>query len=118
MIYVAGPITTPSPMHNTHTALKVGAELLDTGWLVPFVPHLLVLWDIVIPRHYEEWMQLDFDIIHHCQALYRIHGESPGADREMQLAKDLGLAIFAEDDPKFRLEVIDVCVQWAMGWAA
>lgn len=39
LVYVAGPITIPEPMANTHRAIKVAPELLDSGLVVPFVPH-------------------------------------------------------------------------------
>jgi len=110
LVYVAGPITVPEPMENTHRALAIGAQLLDSGHVVPFVPHLTCLWNIVTPRPYEEWMHFDFDMIHHCDALLRIPGESNGADREAALADELDIPVFYEVD-----DVID----WATnGWAA
>ena len=37
-----------------------------------------------------------FDMILHCQALLRLPGESPGADREVQFARDNGVPVLYE----------------------
>ena len=94
LVYIAGPITTPNPMHNTHETLRIAAEILDRGLVLPFVPHLTVLWDIVVPRPYEEWMGYDFGVIEHCNALLRLSGESLGADREVEHAAHLNIPTF------------------------
>lgn len=92
MIYVAGPIT-----HNfiggLIDALDVGMELIDMGH-IPYLPQTLML---MVVRHgtsvldvgsldYEKWMEFDFNVIDRCDALYRLPGESAGADREVAYA--------------------------------
>lgn len=106
LVYVAGPITKPDPMSNTHRAVKVASQLLASD-IVPLVPHLTVLWDMIDPHDYEEWMAYDFDLIQHCDALYRIEGESAGADREVALALSLGLPV---------LTSIPEAHEWAAQW--
>jgi hypothetical protein len=91
-VYVAGPISS-DPLGNTHLALRVGAELMRVGFH-PFIPHLSVLWQMVEPRPYEEWMKWDFAWIKRCDALLRLYGESPGADREVAFAKEQGIPVF------------------------
>lgn len=91
-IYVAGPISR-DPMAGTRAAVLAGAELMRGG-LVPFVPHLSVLWQMIDPVEYEDWMIQDFAWIRRCDALLRLPGESPGADREVAFAKQGGLPIF------------------------
>lgn len=67
---------------------------------VPLVPHLTVLWDTVFPHPYEDWMRLDFNMIERCDAVFRLQGESPGADREVEHAIGLRLAMFGRhEDP-------------------
>lgn len=104
MVYLAGPITS-APMANTHAAVKVASELLDSGVVIPFVPHLSNLWDMIRPRPYESWMAYDFDVIEHCDGLVRIPGESAGADREVDHAESLGLPVFYD---------VDAVVAWAL----
>lgn len=97
MVYVAGPISS-NPMHGTHNACREAARLLDSGLVVPFIPHLTVLWDTVTPRDYEVWMAYDFAVIDRCQGVLRLDGHSPGADRETAYADKLGIPVFASVD--------------------
>lgn len=94
LVYVAGPISTPNPVTNTHKALVLGTRLRDTGLLVPFIPHALISWELACPADYETFMAYDFQIIRHAQAVFRMVGQSPGADRECHLAQKLGLPVF------------------------
>ena len=96
LVYVAGPITVPEPMENCHRAFKVGTLLRDSGLVVPFVPHTTCMWHMVEPAHYEAWMAYYFEIIRHCDALYRMPGESSGADREVDHAHSLAIPVFVE----------------------
>jgi hypothetical protein len=103
-IYVAGPISS-DPMGGARRAMEAGAELM-AGGLVPFVPHLSILWEISHPRSYEEWMSWDFAWLSRCDALYRVPGKSSGADREVEFARELGIPVF--------FEVVEA-VAWARG---
>lgn len=82
-IYVAGPYTKPDPCINTFNAIQKANELLDLGF-IPFLPHLSHLWHTVSPRPYEDWMKIDFAFVEVCHGLFRLPGESSGADREVR----------------------------------
>jgi len=92
-VYVAGPYTKPDPVTNTRAAIAAGNRLLDLGY-APFVPHLTHYWHLETPRPYEDWMQLDFEWVAVCHAVLRLPGESSGADREVSLARKLGIPVF------------------------
>ena len=91
-IYVAGPLSGDFD-GNRDRAIDAADQLLAVG-LYPFVPHLIVEWHRRHPHHYEVWMVLDFAWIRRCDALYRMPGPSPGADREVAFAHELGLPVF------------------------
>jgi hypothetical protein len=95
LIYVAGPITR-DPFGCVRQSLDAWERLraLDA---VPFCPQWSVLPEMVKQRHYEEWMAYDFDVIAHCDALVRLPGESPGADREIEHAETVGIPWFGVD---------------------
>lgn len=93
-VYMAGPITKPDPLVNTHRALYVAARMLGDGIVTPFVPHLTVLWELVLPQDYETWLAYDFEIIAKCDALLRLPGESAGADREVAHAATVNVPVF------------------------
>ena len=118
LVYVAGPITSPSPMVNTHRGLRVASVLLDSGVCVPMVPHLSTFWDIVKPRDYETWMRYDLDMIEHCHALVRLDGVSAGADREVVHAQSIGLPVFpvVNTMSAAALDGIGRCLSWCERW--
>jgi hypothetical protein len=92
-VYIAGPYTL-DPEACTATAISVGNAVLDDGH-APFVPHLAHYWETLHgARHYEDWMRIDLAWLEMADALIRIPGESSGADREVELAKSLGIPVF------------------------
>lgn len=60
---------------------------------------------MIFPHDYEYWMSYDASIIEHCDGLFRMKGESLGADREVRQAESLGIPIF--DDVDFVKEWAD-----------
>jgi len=96
-IYVAGPYTGDEE-RNVDRAALVGGLLVEMGH-TPFIPHLFHYVNeafrscgyIKIP--YEEWMQRDFEWLLQCEAVFLL-GRSPGADREVALAEELGLPVY------------------------
>jgi hypothetical protein len=74
-------------------AVKAGSQLILAG-LFPFIPHLFGLIPDGEPVGYEGMMIYDLAWLERCDALLRIPGYSPGADREVARARELGLPIF------------------------
>ena len=92
-VYVAGPYTGDEEA-NMARALEAATHLLGAG-LYPYVPHLSHYWEAQHAHHYEVWMELDFGWVRRCDAVLRLDGASSGADREVALAKRLGLPVFS-----------------------
>lgn len=92
LVYVAGPITT-DPFGCVRQATQVFTALREEH-LVPFCPQFSVISEMVKARSYEEWLAFDFEVIENCAAVIRLPGESPGADRECEFAKSIGLPVF------------------------
>lgn len=92
-VYVAGPYSKGSTRDNIITAVNAADELMALGY-APVLPHLSHFWDLLSPKPYEMWMELDFAYVARCHALLRLPGESSGADREVQLALDRGVPVF------------------------
>jgi len=92
-IYVAGPYTDPDPATNARNAILVGSELMDLG-LTPFVPHLNLIWDLVVPKSYDDWLAWDMKWLARCDAMLRIPGDSPGADLEEAFCQEQGIPVF------------------------
>lgn len=83
LVYVAGPYTHPDPVQNTNAAIHFATNLYETKLVVPIIPHLSLLWHLVCPRPYEFWTTYDLEIMRTCDAVFRMPGESAGADTEV-----------------------------------
>ena len=95
--YLAGPLTHENEdnkfMDNVRNALKAYVTVIKMGYL-PYCPHLSAFADIVGDINYEDWMELDFGWLEKCDAVIRLPGDSPGADREVERAKKLGIPVY------------------------
>ena len=94
MVYVAGPYRHPDPCENTKRAMDIATIMLDSGLVVPILPHLTHYWHSCQPRKEEVWLTLDMHQLARCDGLYRIPGKSRGADIEVGVAEHLGMPIF------------------------
>ena len=100
-VYIAGPYSSPDPVINTSIAMQTWHKLWDDGF-APFCPHLSLFLHMQKERPYAEWLDADNEWVAACDALYRFSGHSSGADKEVELAKSLGIPIF-HDLPSLRL---------------
>lgn len=91
-VYIAGPYSS-NPEDNTEKAINYCNELLNNGF-IPFCPHLSHYLHKWHPRDWKEWIEYDLEWLDVCDCLYRIPGESKGADIEEECAKGLGIPIF------------------------
>lgn len=96
-VYLAGPYTQGDVAVNVRNAYEVANRLADLGF-APFVPHATHFWHLLFPRPYEFWLQLDAQFLPYCDAVFRLPGNSNGADKEVELARSLGIPIFTEID--------------------
>lgn len=92
-IYIAGPYTAGQQAERVREAVLAGLEVLRSGH-VPFIPHLYHFAHFLCPHPYETWMTLDLAWLAACDGLVRLPGESPGADREVERAKSLGMPVW------------------------
>lgn len=103
-IYVAGPYT-PSlgedrhdmariAHQNTINAIRVAENIINRGH-IPFVPHLTHFMHLYSKEtlSYKFFTIYDIEWLRDCDALFFI-GSSPGADKELEWAKNNGLSIY------------------------
>lgn len=94
LVYVAGPYTKPDPEQNTEAAMAVAEWIWGLG-LFPVLPHLTHFWEQRYHHGYEDWMLLDEALLDRCDAVFRMPGESEGANREVDRAiKLLQIPVF------------------------
>lgn len=92
-VYIAGPYSKGVLAENIRAAVLAAEAVLELGG-IPYIPHLTHTWEMVRPHPYEFWLEYDFHWLPLCHALYRIPGESPGADGEVSEAEALGIPVF------------------------
>ncbi len=100
LIYISAPYSLGDVVTNVRFACEIGDKVLAKGH-IPFIPHLSHFWHFLSPKSYEEWLKIDSAMIPRCDALLRVNGESKGADREVEIAKEKGIPVYysLEDIP-------------------
>jgi hypothetical protein len=105
-IYVAGPMTNGSAHHynlaKIHEAIEVSLRLIELGY-APYCPHLSVFYELMNPNRipYATWLELDRTYINLSDVVFRVSGPSVGADREVALARSLGIPVVHSFDELF-----------------
>lgn len=94
-VYVAGPFSKGDQFVNVRRACDAAQDLRLLGF-IPFNPLLSSLAHFAHPMSYEEHMSEDLAWLSVCDAVFRIPGESPGADREVFLARRLRIPVFTD----------------------
>lgn len=95
-VYVAGPISS-DPMVGIHRAFVASRQMFLDG-LAPFIPHADAFW-FLPDGHWNSYLEYDAEFVSVCEAVYRLDGESRGADLEVTWAREHGIPVFYEDDP-------------------
>jgi len=101
-VYIAGPYSGSCEAEveeNVQRAISVGCKLLQMGY-EPFVPHLSHYLDLELRAqgvtvNYDRWIDWCLAWVERCDALLFL-GESPGAERELHYARDLGKTIYLQ----------------------
>jgi len=95
-VYVAGPISS-NVFEGVHRGSAAGRKLFLDG-LAPFVPHFDAYW--WLPEgNWRAYLEYDLEYVSICDAVYRLSGESRGADLETRIAVEHGIPVFYESDP-------------------
>lgn len=92
-IYISGPYSMGNMAQNVRKAIITGNRIARRGHAV-FIPHLTHFWDLLIPNEYEFWIAQDLAWVEVCDAIFRMSGESGGADREVAHAQSLGKTVY------------------------
>ncbi len=68
-------------------------EIVKKGH-TPYNPLLTHFWHMVVPHDQHFWYEYDLQFLPLCDCLLRLPGESKGADREVELARNLGMHVY------------------------
>ena len=93
-IYIAGPLNVDSEDEKTNVQIAImTAEAIIQMGGIPYLPHLTLFWDKQFRHPKDYWMTLDKAWLSKCDALYRIPGNSEGADEEVKYAHELKIPV-------------------------
>ena len=93
IVYIAAPYSNGNPAQNVHNVLKIADALIERGH-IPFIPHLSYYWHLVSPKPLSFWYDYDNVFLRMCDCVLRADGKSEGADKEVELARKLGIPVF------------------------
>ena len=94
-VYIAGPLTNPDwaqRRQNVLAAIDVARHLIVAGY-APLCPHLFDYMAKNEEIPYEMWLACDFAWLEIADAVWCIPGQSPGTEREVALARALGIPV-------------------------
>lgn len=102
-IYVAGPLsgtadkvnaaTVTDYIQNCHRMMSIAVKLRSKGHY-PYTPCLDVLLGFLDGGwEYDDYADMNLDFMEVCDAMFFI-GHSPGADKELTRAKELGKTVY------------------------
>jgi hypothetical protein len=92
-VYVAGPYSNGDPQTNVDNAIDVGEQITQMD-ADPFVPHLNHYRHLRHAHDNQHWIDEDLRWLDVCDALYRMPGDSKGADGEVAYAEAHGIPVF------------------------
>ena len=92
-VYIASPYSIGDKCLNVNKSLEISNELIEHGF-APFAPLLSHFHNMSFYQPYEVWMEQDMTWVASCDCLLRLPGQSSGADREVERAKEVGIPVF------------------------
>lgn len=79
--------------YNFYKGVTTGHTLMKAGF-APFIPHMSFINESFHTVTWEEWLEYDETWIAVSDAIFRIKGKSPGAEREVKFARKRQIPIF------------------------
>jgi len=92
-VYIASPYTVGDTAQNVKLQIDTVDTLMDVGF-APYAPLYSHFQHMVHPRPYQDWVNIDFEWVKTCDCLLRLGGESPGAEKEIEVAIENDKPVF------------------------
>ena len=95
-VYIASPYTKGDTFVNVQRQIEFGNDLIDKGYVPVSLLLNVVHYYAQKEREYDTWLEIDYNWILKCDALFRLEGESKGADLEVAYAKKNNIPVFTD----------------------
>lgn len=96
LVYIAGPITKGCQFTNVASACEFWEEMRRLQ-IDAYCPHWSAVQQLHRPISHAEWLRYDIEaILPRCDAMFRLPGESKGADEEVAWANEHAMPVFTE----------------------
>ena len=105
-VYIASPYTKGDCAINVRSQLVAFDSLMNMG-VIPIAPLFSHFQHLFSPRPYQDWIDLDLEIVRRCDACLRlsaicpmrdgteyVQAESSGADGEVAAFREMGKPVF------------------------
>jgi hypothetical protein len=95
-VYISGPYTAlikERVEENVQAAVAYGNAVASFGHTV-CIPHLTHFWHDMFWHDYEFWMEQDLAWLAKCDVVFRMPGESKGADIEEEFAREHNIPVY------------------------
>lgn len=97
LIYISCPYTKGDVAQNVRNSIVAAEQIIACGHL-PYNPLLSHFHHMISPQTYDYWMRLDLALIYKMDVVIRLLGDSSGADKECELARQLGIPVIEVTD--------------------
>ncbi len=92
LVYIACPYTMGDVAVNVHNAIKAAERVVELG-AIPYMPLWTHFWHLMNPHPWEYWIEFDEYYVSISDIVWRIEGESVGADKECKQAQEQGIPV-------------------------
>lgn len=92
-VYIASPYYNGDQEKNVFRQITMFHALAIEGFL-PYAPLLGHYVDVHYRFSYDWWLEFDMEWLKVCDCVLRLEGKSNGADKEVALAKKLGIPVY------------------------
>ena len=92
VIYIASAYTVGDVAANVAVQMEAAHRIMDMEHcpIAPLLSHFLHLYQ---QRPYQDWINVDLELIKRCDIVLRLPGVSSGADGEVQLALQCNIPV-------------------------
>jgi len=92
LVYIASPYTLGDTGENVQAQFQAAHTVMDLGHcpVAPLLDHFLHMHR---PRPYQDWIDCCLAKVRRCDIVWRLPGESPGAEKEVAAAEQCGIPV-------------------------